>query len=109
MNRELIGVVKPETIFASDFEYIFMCRFLPFWLPSPTAASVLLWRTFGKCFLSLILSPGVGGNPDLVCADRTGRGEGLGGGGRCLSPSSRGATSSSCWRHSETAALDEEL
>lgn len=51
--------MKPETIFASDFEYIFIYRFLPFWLPGPTATSVLLWRTFGKCFLNLILSPGV--------------------------------------------------
>lgn len=52
-------LIRPKTIFASDFEYIFMCRFLPFWLPGPTATSVLLWRSFGKCFLNLILPPGV--------------------------------------------------
>lgn len=109
MNRELIGVVKPETIFASDFEYIFMCRFLPFWLPGPTAASVLLWRTFGKCFLSLILSPGVGGNPDLVCADRTGRGEGPGAGGAASRPARAEPRPRPAGGDSETAALDEEL
>lgn len=37
MSRELIGVLKLKTIFDSGFKYIFICRFLPFWLHSPAA------------------------------------------------------------------------
>lgn len=51
-----------------------MCRFLPFWLPGPTATSVLLWRTLGKCFLNRILSPGVELAVQTLFA-RPGRGE----------------------------------
>lgn len=58
VSRELIGVLKLKTIFASDFKCIFICRFLPSWLLGPAAVlwGGSLWRTCGKCFLNLTLS-----------------------------------------------------
>lgn len=92
-----------------DFKYIFICRFLPFSLPGPAATSVLLWRTFWKCFLNLILF--LGGricNPDLFF-ERTGQEEKSDWEDVSSHPTRAESHPHPIVGHCETATLDSEL